>query len=679
MKSFTLGSNGTSGQEEQTSAATIGLTSGRYESQPSSSNLPLGEEILRLDIDGSYPQMTASGTVTAGLSHRVHWIASLQRNNETFEGAIWYKEGGQNLFPYTDITIRPTQNRGKIEVDYRGSSGPGMTRSFEMISKELRDVEFEYDSVEGTDAVTTLDVHAHPNRPTGLRAETLSIEDVFQRAGFSVTKSGGDNILPITGAGTNGSWSDLEMHDAMQRYWSRFANRSQWSLWALFAALHDDGDSLGGIMFDDIGPNHRQGTAIFNSSFIARAPYGETHPDAWVERMKFWCAIHEMGHAFNLAHSWQKELGSPWIPTANEFEERSFMNYPYNVRDGERAFFRNFEYRFSDSELLFMRHAPERFVQMGNAAWFDHHGFQQAKVARNSPFSLELRANRPTLRFEFLEPPLLEVKLTNHSDEPQIIPDQLLKMREQMTIILKRRGDTAKQFIPYSRYCYKTKNKVLNPGESVYESLFVAAGVNGWALAEPGKYLAQLSLKMPSGSDLVSNQLFLNIDPPVSREEEIVAQDFFTEDVGRVLRFEGTRELKTAHDTLQLVSEKFPERRVALHALAALGNPLTKSYKELVLSNSGQPEEIRQHQPQPEDALKTMEPLLTKSDSAAETLGHIDYKNTVDRLSKGLVQADSPNLAAEAQGALHNALSNRGVLTGVLKDIDKTRKAYLKK
>ena len=77
--------------------------------------------------------------------------------------------------------------------------------------------------------------------------------------------------------------------------------------------------------------------------------------------MKFWTAVHEMGHSFNLAHSWQKALGQPWIPLSNEPEARSYMNYPFRVDGGQSSFFADFEYRFSDSELLFMRHAPARF------------------------------------------------------------------------------------------------------------------------------------------------------------------------------------------------------------------------------------------------------------------------------------------------------------------------------
>lgn len=229
------------------------------------------------------------------------------------------------------------------------------------------------------------------------------MQKVYQRAGFDVSTSPAPSIVPLAGAGANGKWSDQEMHDAMQVYWSKFANKAQWALWTFFAAQHEQGSSLGGIMFDDIGPNHRQGTAIFTNSFIAVPPAGDPNPAAWINRMVFWTATHEMGHAFNLAHSWQKALGLPWIPgLANEPEARSFMNYPYSVSGGQTAFFSNFQFRFSDPELLFLRHAPARLVQMGNAAWFDHHGFEQARVLPEPSFKLEARVNRAEARFEFL-------------------------------------------------------------------------------------------------------------------------------------------------------------------------------------------------------------------------------------------------------------------------------------
>ena len=113
-------------------------------------------------------------------------------------------------------------------------------------------------------------------------------------------------------------------------------------------------------MFDDIGPNHRQGTAVFLDSSLFNAPAGMVQPQDWVERYKFWCAVHEAGHCFNLAHSWQKDypsFGTSWIPLTNDTASTSFMNYPFYWPDGpsgssnsESDYFSNFEYRFNDGE-----------------------------------------------------------------------------------------------------------------------------------------------------------------------------------------------------------------------------------------------------------------------------------------------------------------------------------------
>ncbi len=202
------------------------------------------------------------------------------------------------------------------------------------MSPYFHKVEVEYDSESPIVPVVQIDTCAHPNHPATLPCENLTIRQVFQRSGFDTSIS--PNASAVGGA-PGGTWSDMEMHDAMIVYWSRFANLPQWALWTFFADQHESGTGLGGIMFDDIGPNHRQGTALFYNSFISDPPpIGDPNPAAYIARNRFWTAVHEMGHSFNLAHSWQKSLGapygSPWIPLMDEPEARSFMNYPYGVR-----------------------------------------------------------------------------------------------------------------------------------------------------------------------------------------------------------------------------------------------------------------------------------------------------------------------------------------------------------
>lgn len=651
---------------------------------------PFMSEELSLDVDGRYPLMVASGTIARFLAARVHWIANLQAGSapHQWQGAIWHKEGDSASFPYTnvDIVVIPSlfaSQRSAI-ITFSGGGAPQRKRALRYASASHHPVEFEFDCTSDANPVLAINTHAHPNRPASLPNESLSIQKAFTRAGFDVKTSANDSIVPLAGSGSDGLWSDMEMHDAMQVYWSRFANSSQWAMWTLFARLHEMGTGLGGIMFDDIGPNHRQGTALFTGAFISEAPAGDLAPQAWVKRMIFWTACHEMGHGFNLAHSWQKSLGTPWIALANEPEARSFMNYPYNVAGGQTAFFSDFEFRFSDPELLFMRHAPANYVQPGNADWFDHHGFEQANVSLEPSLKLEVRVNRAKPEFEFLEPVVLDLKLTNATSGPKIIDAKVLSMLDHMTIVIKKGDKQARSFHPFARYCWQPQDQVLNAGQSTYESLFVSAGRNGWDIAEPGYYTIQIALHLEH-EDIISNPIRLRIAPPSSYDEEYIAQDYFSEDVGRILRFDGSRYLSKGIDTLHETRERLAGRRVALHSKVALGNALVRDYR--MLETSAESSTMKSAQ-QAGASLKLLradfstgqellaDALTTAPQEAAETLAHIDYHHYCNRYSQTLAERDMPAAAASVQETLFQALSQRKVKAQVLQDIKANEARY---
>jgi hypothetical protein len=621
-----------------------GLTADGEASDAVGGTNPLGlilhREELRLDVDGLYPQRTASGTMYNRLAPVVHWIASLQLTApNTWLGRIWYKDGsGIATFTYTQVVIKVARAIFPISatITYSGGGGAPFTRTLAYKSPYYHPINLEFDCAQGTQPVLDYQTYSHPNHPPALPNETLTIETVYRRAGFDVsTNTTAASVIPLARAagGVNPNWSDQEMHDAMQVYWSRFANAPQWAFWTFFASLSESGTSLGGIMFDDIGPNQRQGTAIFVDAFIANPPPADPAPAAWVRRMRFWTACHEMGHTFNLAHSWQKALGTPWIPLANEPLARSFMNYPYLVPGGQAAFFADFMFRFSDQELLFMRHAPERFVEQGNALWFDHHGFQMGAVSQEPTFSLELKPPRQGASFEFLEPVVLDLKLTNISGEPQIVDDKILADTEGMTVIIKKKGKPARQYVPFVRRCYLPKAKALAAGQTMVDSLFVAVGRNGWGIAEPGEYKVQVMLHLDK-EDILSAPLALRVERPKSYDEENLASDFFTDDVGRVLAFDGSRTLTKANDTLAEATDMLKGRRVAIHAHVALGSSLAKPSKLLEIrdteagvmnSAAASGGKIQQTPAEEKEAREHLEVLTKQPNVADQTLGRTDY------------------------------------------------------
>jgi hypothetical protein len=649
----------------------------------------LAREELRLDVDGRYPQMTASGVVKRTISSVTNWVANLtQTGPDAWKGTIWYKDGDKASFPYTSVHIKAYRSRIASNrcatVTFSGGAGPKRVREFKFNSPFFHEVNFEFDHVTGKEPIISMKTCAHPNRPAGLACETLTIEKVYNRAGFKVTTNQGGEV-PISGSGSNALWSDQEMHDAMQVYWSRFANKAQWAMWTFFASMHETGTNLGGVMFDSIGPNHRQGTSIFTDSFIATPPTGEPNPADYVRRMIFWTACHEMGHSFNLAHSWQKSLGTSWIPLSDEPEARSFMNYPFKVTGGQTAFFANFEFRFSDAELLFMRHAPESFVQQGNATWFDHHGFQSANASPEASLKLALRANRDLAIFEFMEPVTLELKLTNVSDEPELVDENVLSVKDSLTVIIKKDDKEAREYSPFAQYCLLPKKRVLNAGESVYESLFISAGLNGWDIADPGNYTVQVALHK-DGEDIVSNPQRVRVAPPHEYKEEYLAQDFFSEDVGRIIALDGSRFLNSGNDVLREVSEQLGDRRVAIHAKLALGTMYSRDFKELVASdNATQDLSVKVRPAKMDEAKKLLDgALIDEADTAAESLGHFDYKWYIDQCSERFAKEGDKKDAASYQDVLYKTFSNRKVhgrkvLDSVLAEIKDKCDSYSRK
>ncbi|ACZ30330.1 conserved hypothetical protein [Xylanimonas cellulosilytica DSM 15894] len=645
-------------------------------------------EELRIDVDGSFPQMTVSGTSISLLRTPRTWIARVERVATpgvpwVYEGEIWYTDAyGAGEFPYTraHVAVVPPDILGRggvATLTLTAPNGASSVRTYPFSTRSYHPVAVEFDSTSDAEPITQIATHAHPNRPPTLAGETLSIDTVFRRAGFDVSHSPG-GAVPLSGAGANGTWSDAEMHDAMQTYWSRFANAPQWALWTFWARLHDRGTSLGGIMFDDIGPNHRQGTAIFTGSFIRTVPAGDTAPDAWDRRMRFWTAVHEMGHAFNLAHSWQKDLqgfGSSWIPLTNDTEARSFMNYPYNVSGGQAAFFADFGFRFTDEELVFLRHAPARFVQQGNADWFDHHNLEQVTaVLPPDDLRLEVRANREHAQFEFLEPVVLELKVTNASPEPKLVRADLLDPQHVLTILHKE-GAAPRQWVPYARSCTQAEAVVLMPGESVYAPLPAFAGLNGWDVSEPGTYSVVCVVEI-DGVPVVSQPFTLRVAPPRTVDAERLATDVLTDRVGRALSFGGTALDEDANDVLRQAVETLPGSRVAIHAAAALALPLAREFKQLDLPEGGDDVvsaaqaggSLTARGPDVDAALAIADRALS-TDAAAETLGHIGARTFVESFAENLAEAGAAEAASSVQGDLLETFRHRGVKASVVEEV----------
>lgn len=108
-------------------------------------------------------------------------------------------------------------------------------------------------------------------------------------------------------------------------------------MWLLLARLHDRGRGLLGIMFDQHGAQ-RQGCAVFHQAFAGTG--------AAQQRDQLYTCVHELGHCFNLFHSFHKSFMTS--PQANRPAALSWMNYPQNFPGAAAASWSAFPFQLDE-------------------------------------------------------------------------------------------------------------------------------------------------------------------------------------------------------------------------------------------------------------------------------------------------------------------------------------------
>ena len=245
----------------------------------------------------------------------------------------------------------------------------------------------------------------------------------------------------------------------MANHFSLFADQPQWRVWMLVATAHDDG--YRGIMFDYSDAFQRQGAAVFWNAI-----QGE---DANSQRAALRAYVHELGHAFNLLHSWQKHLADPPAPLGPNggLGELSWMNYAWKYQPtppapgGEGAYWSSFPFQFSDNELVHLRHGAYKNVIMGanpfgkGAAEIDPDLFADP-IDDHSGLALELRA-RDT--FAYGEPVVVELKLSATDLRGKDTHGYLHPKDEFVTIAIREPSGRVVLHRPMLRHCVDEERK----------------------------------------------------------------------------------------------------------------------------------------------------------------------------------------------------------------------------
>jgi hypothetical protein len=139
---------------------------------------------------------------------------------------------------------------------------------------------------------------------------THTAESALAAAGFETYATGIEDVVPRSEFG----WEMAQLHTLMADMAQASLRQRSWELHLLLLS-HSDRPGLLGVMFDSSDALQRQGCAVFAETIRKFAG-----PDA--DRKLLQTTVHEIGHALNLAHRFERTVDA---------DSTSFMNCAYRA------------------------------------------------------------------------------------------------------------------------------------------------------------------------------------------------------------------------------------------------------------------------------------------------------------------------------------------------------------
>lgn len=402
--------------------------------------------------------------------------------------------------------------------------------------------------------------------------EVVTIGSCLAEAGFSRHDIGQPSEIP--GPPAPGKWGTAQLHALMVEHAQDPLTKAKEGL-HLLRLKESSKNGLLGIMFDSGDELPRQGSAVFEEEI-------ETFYPTDTERKTIQTTVHELGHALNLAHRFEREVGRA--------DSLSFMNYDsrYKGGDNEQEFWQLFDFRFDADELAFLRHGLRPAVIPGGhdfhtvSYWSEGNGGYVPYLPEEQLTYVTLEIHGPNgdsgpLLFDFLQPVFLEAVLTNVSGQTLELGDFLLDPKAGVLDIVVRRlqgGGGAQPpafWVPVIQRCQAgvAAMAAVDPalldtvadGQSLTRNLNLTFGAAGFSFAEPGDYEVQAVISIHNQQDnrnyiVPSNVLRVRIGFPHSREDEEDALIMLREDVGYYLVLGGSRVLERARSGLDAVLDR---------------------------------------------------------------------------------------------------------------------------
>ena len=564
---------------------------------------------LRVDVDGPSPTMRVSADYFSVSGATVSYFGSMRVDAPSVAvtpthvivkgiGRYTWAAGAPRVkvtIPRVPVVAAPAA--ATLQHLTLGGS-PGATYICRWLGPEFRAVLFEQDCQDSVP--TPFTTYNTGSFPSGGPARTISAVSAYAEAGIQLLTTGATSFIPTTETGANAAWSDAELHASMVKHFSIWRDIPQWAVWLFHAKLHDIGSNLYGIMFDLIG-KQRQGCAVFYEGI------GGT--GAAQRRLQAYTCVHELGHCFNLLHSWQKSLAIP--PQPNRPASPSWMNYPWRFPGGEGAFWSAFPFRFDAQELVHLRHGFLNDVIMGGnpfqvgSALEDLESWR-APIEDRSGLRLELGA---PASFGYGDPVTVEVKLTGADPRGVVATKHLRPRNGNVEIAIAQPDGRVVAYEPLLHHCLNDANPIMLGGEQVEyaDRAFIHYGKGGFYFDRPGTYRLRARYTAPDGSIIVSDTTTIRIRPPATAEDAEVAELLFGDEQGTLMYLVGSdfEGLQRGNDALTRVWDEHPEHPLANVARLIQGVNAAREFKEIQPDNT-----VTVREADPKAAAGLLEPIL---------------------------------------------------------------------
>jgi hypothetical protein len=681
----------------------LGSVSGTYEGPrivPSG-----GEElVLRVDIDSRGAHSPVLNRLSGDFFkvHEMHWGRRkfswksytsswvVHNPNVTWEaqavkvtGLVRYWEGTS---PFETVTVRIPWEGGKMAGPAEATFRTRLTRAIRTFrcprtSSAFRQLRMEVDvcaSVNAEPILPVYDTHAHATRPGGLVQRDMTVASAYREAGVEVTLAPERTIIDDSASQFN-TWSNAELHDAMETHFSRYASGGAWPKWDMWGVLcgRHDNSGLAGIMFDYSAtgePPERQGFALFrNHSWFNNVPSGAPTNQAQAAALRnyLYTWIHEAGHGFNFVHSWNKDRA----------DALSWMNYPHYVTN----FWNNFMLEFDEEELLHLRHGNRASVIPGGDAWATglhlHSGGEgTAMLPAEGEMPLELLV-RSSGHFEFLEPVEVELRLRNTAPFPLEVLADLRPEGGAVSIQVRKPSGAVTHYEPLTCEIAPMETRTLEPqgseaGTDRYsQTLPLAFGKGGFVFSEPGEYRVRAVYHDPTGVSIPSPAHRIRIGQPVNREHDRLASDVFERSVGLALYLDGSEApaLKSGMDTLREVADRFKESMVGVQAALTVAKSEARSHFRF--DDPEKPVLKESHKPDPEEVLRVTDAAAKLLKGSSDRAANLIHHELVRDRAVAQAAAGRAGEGRKELRAMKKVLASRGVNTPVLDMVERFAKS----